>query len=66
MTTDILTADEVASLLKISKRQVYELTKERTQSGDIREYPLPCVRLGKLVRFRRSDVEEWIEKLVQR
>ena len=66
MTTEILTANEVASLLKISKRQVYELTKERTQSGDIREHPLPCVRLGKLVRFRRSDVEAWIEKLVQR
>jgi excisionase family DNA binding protein len=63
---EILTVDEVAAMLKISKRQVYELTKKRTQSGEIREHPLPCVRIGKSVRFRKSDVEAWIEKLAAR
>jgi predicted DNA-binding transcriptional regulator AlpA len=63
---EILTAGEVAALLKISKRHLYELAKERTRSGDVRENPIPCVRLGKSVRFRRSDVEAWIEKQVQR
>jgi len=62
---EILTAGEVASLLKISKRHVYELAKQRTKSGDGRDHPLPCVRLGKSVRFRRSDVEAWIEKLAR-
>ncbi len=61
---EILTADEVAALLKISKRQVYELARERTQSGDVRSHPLPALRIGKSVRFRKSDVEEWIEKLI--
>ena len=61
----ILTADEVASLLKISKDHVYELAKARTKSGDMREAPLPCIRLGKSVRFRKSDVEAWIEKLTR-
>jgi predicted DNA-binding transcriptional regulator AlpA len=63
---EILTVDEVASLLKISKYHVYELAKERTKSGDIRDNPLPCVRLGKSVRFRKTDIESWIEKLVRK
>jgi predicted DNA-binding transcriptional regulator AlpA len=61
-----LTADGVASLLKISKRHVYELTQPRTKSGDERENPLPVLRIGKSVRFRKSDVEAWIEKLAAR
>lgn len=63
---EILTVAEVAALLKISKRHVYELTQERTKSGDLRENPIPCLRLGASVRFRKSDVEAWIEKLAAR
>ncbi len=63
---EILTVEDVASLLKVSKRHVYELTRERTKSGDTRENPIPCIRLGKSVRFRRSDVEAWIENLVRK
>ena len=61
---DILKASEVANMLRVSKWQVYELTKPHTKSGDIREHPLPCVKMGKTVRFRKSDVEAWVEKLV--
>ena len=60
---EILTADEVAALLKISKRHVYELSKQRTKSGDVRDNPLPCVRLGKSVRFNKAAVEGWFERL---
>ena len=60
---EILTADEVAAWLKISKRHVYELTQKRTRSGDVRENPLPCVKLGKSIRFNKAAVEDWIEKL---
>jgi predicted DNA-binding transcriptional regulator AlpA len=60
---EILTADEVAVLLKVSKRHVYELAKQRTKSGDVRNHPLPCVRLGKAVRFNKAAVEEWFERL---
>lgn len=63
---EILTVNELAAMLKVSNRHVYELTKERTKSGDLREYPLPVLRIGSSVRFRRSDVEAWIEKLVAR
>jgi predicted DNA-binding transcriptional regulator AlpA len=59
----LMTATEVAGLLKVSKHSVYELAKERTRSGDMREKPLPCVRIGSLVRFRRSAVEAWLAGL---
>jgi excisionase family DNA binding protein len=63
---EILTADEVAAWLKISKGQVYEMSKERTRTGEVRSNPIPSLRIGSSVRFRKSDVEEWIEKLVAR
>jgi excisionase family DNA binding protein len=65
---EILTVDEVAALLKMSKSQsqVYELARRLTRSGDIREHPLPILRIGSSVRFRRADVEGWVEKLVDR
>jgi predicted DNA-binding transcriptional regulator AlpA len=60
---EILTVEEVATLLKVSKWHVYELAKPRTKTGDVRNNTLPCVRLGNCVRFRKSDVEQWVERL---
>lgn len=57
---ELLTADEVATLLRVSKDHVYELAKQRTKSGDMREDPLPCIRLGKAVRFDKEAVENWV------
>ena len=55
---EILTAAEVAAMLKISTRQVYELAKEE-------QNPIPCVRIRTSVRFRKNDVEGWVAKLVE-
>jgi predicted DNA-binding transcriptional regulator AlpA len=60
---EILTVAEVAALLKVSKRHVCELMQERTRSGDVRQHPLPFLKLGHSVRFLRKDVEAWVEKL---
>jgi len=60
---EILTVDEVATMLNVSKWHVYELAKPRTKSGDIRKQPLPSVRLGKSIRFNKATVEEWFERL---
>jgi predicted DNA-binding transcriptional regulator AlpA len=61
---EILTAKEVAAMLKISPRQVYELAKQS-------ENPIPCFAVSGLtatkrmsVRFRRVDVDGWIAGLV--
>jgi predicted DNA-binding transcriptional regulator AlpA len=61
---ELLTVQELVALLKVSKRHVYELMQDRTRSGDLREHPLPYLKLGHSVRFRKSDIEAWIEKLV--
>ena len=51
--TDFLTVDDVADLLKCSVRTVNYL---RTNDG------LPCVKLGRLVRFSRDAVQAWLEE----
>jgi excisionase family DNA binding protein len=55
--SEILTAPEVAAILKISTRQVYELAKES-------ENPIPSVRIRTSVRFRKADVDSWVAGLV--
>ncbi len=62
---EILTVNEVAAWLKISKRHVYELMQARTRSGEVRINPIPSLRIGSSVRFRKSDVEAWIDKLAR-
>ncbi len=44
---------EAAAFLAISERKLWELQN----AGEIR-----VVRFGRLVRFRRSDLEAWIER----
>ena len=61
--TEILTVDELAEMLKMSRSLIYELAKERTRSGDLRENPIPVLRIGTAMRFRKNDVDAWIEKL---
>ena len=62
---ELLKVDELATILKISKWQIYELAKERTRSGDLRKHPLPSLRIGACVRFRRCEVEAWLAKLTE-
>jgi excisionase family DNA binding protein len=62
--TEILTVDELAAMLRMSRSQIYELAKAWARSGELREQPLPVLRIGTAVRFRKSDVDAWIEKLV--
>jgi excisionase family DNA binding protein len=47
-----LTVPEVASILSVKQSTVYQWAK----SGEIPHY-----RLGRIVRFKRKDVEAWVE-----
>jgi excisionase family DNA binding protein len=53
----LLTADEVAALLRVSKAWVYSETRKKR---------IPHVPLGRYVRYRRSAVIEWIAALERR
>jgi excisionase family DNA binding protein len=47
----LLTADDVASLLRVPRSTVYELTRSRR---------LPHVKVGWRTLFVRSDLDAWI------
>jgi excisionase family DNA binding protein len=47
----LLTADEVAALLRIPRSTVYELTRTRR---------LPHVKLGRRTLFVRADLDGWV------
>ena len=49
--TPLITADDVATWLGVGRLRVYELARAGL---------LPCVRIGRSVRFDRVAVEQWI------
>ena len=53
--SEILTPEEVATLLRVKPSWVYE--KSRTRSRN----PLPVHRIGRYLRFRRSEVLAWFD-----
>jgi excisionase family DNA binding protein len=59
---ELLTIDEVAALLKVSKSWVYEHTRKR---GTPRSGRLPHVKIGKYVRFEPRAVREFVERLAR-
>ena len=54
----LLTINEVAVWLGISKAWVYDHTTRKTPF-------LPCVRFGELTRFRRAEIERFIQEHVK-
>lgn len=51
--TDVLTVDEVAGLLRIERRTVYVC---------VRRHGLPAQRVGRLYRFSREAVLDWLRR----
>jgi len=51
---DIITPEELASRLKVPDSWVYEKTRGRCRN------PIPCLRLGRFVRFNWVAVAAWL------
>jgi excisionase family DNA binding protein len=52
----LLSPDDVVKVLGLEKpEQVYELIRSGARS------PLPFIRVGKYLRFKPSEVREWLE-----
>lgn len=50
---EIMTIDEVAKYLKVTKKTIYYLIYQKS---------LPTVKLGsRLLRFRKSDIDKWLD-----
>ena len=60
---EILTLDDLAAFLKMTRGQCYTLTRKRSQLRQ--EHPLPVLRINGNLRFRKADVEAWLEKLAE-
>ena len=52
MVTDVMTVSEVAEYLRVNPQTVYRQAK----SGQ-----LPAVRIGRAIRFRRSELDAWLK-----
>jgi excisionase family DNA binding protein len=53
LTQPLLSADQAAGILSVRPSWIYDAARR----GE-----LPCVRLGKHVRFLRSDLECWVAR----
>jgi excisionase family DNA binding protein len=60
-TTEVLTVAEVAALLKVPPSSIYEWTRFRTHQ----RAPLPHRKVGKYLRFLRSEIDAWLIELPQ-
>ena len=47
----LMTIDEVASYMQVSRFTVYRLAKERT---------IPASKVGRQWRFQREEIERWM------
>jgi hypothetical protein len=54
---DILTPGELAKRLKVSVNWVYEKSRNR---GHHSGTPLPCLRVGRYLRFAWPDIVAWM------
>ncbi len=52
-TNELLDVNELAELLKVSRTSVYRLIERRE---------LPFLKLQRVIRFRRSDVDEYLDR----
>lgn len=59
----LISISEAASLLGLTKEQLYQLTRERSRVRQAQ--PIPVVRLGKRLAFRRESLVAWIAALEQ-
>lgn len=55
MNTDVMTVSEVAEYLRVNPQTVYR----RAKAGQ-----LPAVRIGRAIRFRKSELDDWMKASV--
>ena len=58
--TNLLTPEELADSLKVEVSWVYDQTRSRAAVRN--DDPLPCIRMGKYLRFYWPEVEKWLER----
>jgi predicted DNA-binding transcriptional regulator AlpA len=59
--SELLTLDDLAKMLKLSKTSAYNLTRARTRAR--MKHPVPMLRINGHSRFVSTDVEAWLKQL---
>ena len=57
----VLSLEQAASLLGLGRNQLYQLTRKRSQVRQPK--PIPFLKLGRRLVFRRESLERWIAEL---
>lgn len=55
----LYSVEEAAEYLGLSPRTIYNQTRRRAK----KKFPVPWMKLGKLVKFDKRDLDEYIESL---
>lgn len=58
-TAPLLTVDDVAAMTGIARQTLYKWRSEKTGKGPT------AVVIGRRLRYRREDVDAWIDSLVE-
>jgi len=61
----LLTVDELAEALNLSRRQIYTMCESRTRNGSMKDHPIPFLRINGNLRFQPSAIQEWLRGLEQ-
>jgi excisionase family DNA binding protein len=57
----VLSLEQAASLLGLGRNQLYQFTRKRSQVRQSK--PIPFLKLGRRLVFRRESLERWIAEL---
>jgi predicted DNA-binding transcriptional regulator AlpA len=57
---EYMTLGDVSALLQMDRTAIRQMTEARAQASTVN--PLPFIRIGKNLRFKRSDIVAWLER----
>jgi excisionase family DNA binding protein len=58
---EVMLIEDAAKYLRSTVAKMYVLT--RTSTRVMQKHPIPFVRFGKELRFRKSDLDGWMSRL---
>ena len=61
--SELLTVEQAAEFLNMTKGQIHEMTRARGRAR--MPIPIPLLRINGNLRFRRSSLEKWLTEIEQ-
>ena len=61
--SELLTVEQAAEFLNMTKGQIHEMTRARGRER--MPIPIPLLRINGNLRFRRSSLEKWLNEIEQ-